>query len=59
VDLRIRFGPGEPLGGDRDGHEQQPDQRGARARAGGEEIMDVRRNHPAILAAAGLEKSHG
>ena len=43
--------PGQPPGRDRDGHEQQPDQRTGHAGATQEEVMNVVRNHPTIQPA--------
>jgi hypothetical protein len=49
VDLRLAL-LGQLLPGDRDHHEQQPDQRAGDARARQEEVMEVRRRHRGILA---------
>jgi ABC-type transport system involved in cytochrome c biogenesis ATPase subunit len=42
----LRRGAGQPVGDNRDSHEQQPDQRSGHACAGREEVTNARRNHP-------------
>jgi hypothetical protein len=49
VDLSRGFLSAQPFGGDRNGHEQQPDQRPGDAGAGREEVVHALWNHLAIL----------
>jgi len=50
VHLRRGLAPGEPLGGNRDRHEQQPDQRPRYPGTRNEEVVYVGWNHRTIFA---------
>ena len=52
VQLSPLLGAGKPIRGNRNGHGQRPNQRPGHACAGREEVMNARRNHLVILAAA-------